>query len=157
MLRDAPLEIQGRVYHPTSSVIKQLQVTRQTLWRWRKRGLIPPGHSLPNRRVYYTDAEVEKIWAYCRQVEQNAVINQISLFEESSINIKNDSSLSETDIYLDNNATTQTLKSVRQGMMKNLEEGFGNPSSSHSRGSKVREAVFLDLSEPRSRLNGQLR
>tara|TARA_A100001011_G_scaffold299416_1_gene312551 strand:+ start:507 stop:1610 length:1104 start_codon:yes stop_codon:yes gene_type:complete len=28
-------------------------------------------------------------------------------------------------------------------MMKNLEEGFGNPSSSHSRGSKVREAVFL--------------
>ncbi len=46
------------------------------------------------------------------------------------------------EIYLDNNATTQPLPEVRQAMMQVLDEGFGNPSSSHSAGQRAREYLF---------------
>lgn len=42
------------------------------------------------------------------------------------------------EIYLDNNATTRPLPEVRQAMLHVLSEGFGNPSSSHSAGERVR-------------------
>lgn len=44
-------------------------------------------------------------------------------------------------IYLDNNATTHPLPSVREAMIHALDEGFGNPSSAHSVGSRVRAMV----------------
>ena len=45
------------------------------------------------------------------------------------------------EVYLDNNATTKPLPEVREAMMRVLGEDFGNPSSAHSAGDRVREAM----------------
>ncbi len=45
------------------------------------------------------------------------------------------------EMYLDNNATTQPLPEVRDAMMRVLDEGFGNPSSAHLAGDRVRDAM----------------
>ena len=45
------------------------------------------------------------------------------------------------EVYLDNNATTKPLSEVREAMMRVLDEDFGNPSSAHSAGDRVREAI----------------
>lgn len=45
------------------------------------------------------------------------------------------------EIYLDNNATTQPLPEVREAMMRVLGADFGNPSSAHSAGDRVRDAM----------------
>jgi len=45
------------------------------------------------------------------------------------------------EVYLDNNATTRPLSEVREAMMRVLGEDFGNPSSAHSAGDRVREAM----------------
>lgn len=45
------------------------------------------------------------------------------------------------EIYLDNNATTRPLPDVIKVMLPILSGGFGNPSSSHSAGERVRECI----------------
>ncbi|MCY3680272.1 MAG: cysteine desulfurase family protein [Gemmatimonadetes bacterium] len=45
------------------------------------------------------------------------------------------------EVYLDNNATTRPLPEVREAMMRVLDEDFGNPSSAHSAGDRVRESM----------------
>ncbi len=45
------------------------------------------------------------------------------------------------EVYLDNNATTKPLSEVREAMMRVMGEDFGNPSSAHSAGDQVREAM----------------
>ena len=47
------------------------------------------------------------------------------------------------EIYLDNNATTRPLPEVREAMMRVLGADFGNPSSAHSAGDRVREAMVV--------------
>ncbi|MYB58062.1 MAG: cysteine desulfurase [Gemmatimonadetes bacterium] len=47
------------------------------------------------------------------------------------------------EVYLDNNATTKPLPEVREAMMRVLGEDFGNPSSAHSAGDRVREAMVV--------------
>ena len=47
------------------------------------------------------------------------------------------------EVYLDNNATTRPLPEVREAMMRVLGEDFGNPSSAHSAGDRVREAMVV--------------
>lgn len=43
-----------------------------------------------------------------------------------------------TEIYLDNNATSRPLPEVREAMLEVLDAGFGNPSSAHSAGERAR-------------------
>ena len=53
----------------------------------------------------------------------------------------------EREIYLDNNATTMPLLEVREGMLRVLGNGFGNPSSAHSGGQHQRLAKARDYTE----------
>ena len=46
-------------------------------------------------------------------------------------------------IYLDNNATTRVAPEVFDAMQPYLTENFGNPSSAHSLGRKMKAAVEL--------------
>ncbi len=46
-------------------------------------------------------------------------------------------------IYLDNNATTQTLPEVREAMAQSLREWYANPSSIHQFGQAVRHLVEM--------------
>lgn len=45
------------------------------------------------------------------------------------------------EVYLDNNATTQVAPEVLEAMLPYLKENFGNPSSTYSIGSKVKEQI----------------
>ncbi len=47
------------------------------------------------------------------------------------------------EVYLDNNATTRPLPEVREAMMGAMGEDFGNPSSAHSAGDRVREEMVV--------------
>ena len=44
-------------------------------------------------------------------------------------------------IYLDNNATTQVATEVRAAMLPYLSDLYGNPSSAHTFGREMRQAV----------------
>ena len=63
------LEIEGVRYVPASSVAHTLSVTRQTLWRWRQEGKIPPGHRFRDRRVLFTEKEVKSICDFANRIE----------------------------------------------------------------------------------------
>ena len=47
------------------------------------------------------------------------------------------------EIFLDNNATTQPLECVRDAILAALGRDFGNPSSSHSSGDRVRRQLAM--------------
>ncbi|MGB7292669.1 MAG: cysteine desulfurase family protein [Thermodesulfobacteriota bacterium] len=49
--------------------------------------------------------------------------------------------MAHTEIYLDNNATTKPLPDVIKVILPILSSGFGNPSSSHSAGERVRGCI----------------
>lgn len=49
--------------------------------------------------------------------------------------------MANIEIYLDNNATTKPLPDVVKLMLPILSGGFGNPSSSHSAGERVRRCI----------------
>ena len=57
------------VYFTASDVADQLEVSRQTLWRWRQDGKIPPGHRFRNRHVVFTPAEVREIEQYANRID----------------------------------------------------------------------------------------
>ena len=44
----------------------------------------------------------------------------------------------QSEIYLDNNATTPVLPVAAQAAMHCMQQGFGNPSSSHATGIKAK-------------------
>jgi len=60
-----------------------------------------------------------------------------------------------TEIYLDNNATTQLTTEVKSYIKQLLEKGFGNPSSSHSLGKSWRSIIELARQNVASLINAQ--
>ena len=63
------LEIEGVKYISAASVAQDLGVTRQTLWRWRLDGKIPQGHRFRNRRLFFTESEVDSISEFANRIE----------------------------------------------------------------------------------------
>ena len=61
--------IDGIEYRSASQVATELGVTRQTLWRWRGEGRIPPGRRYRNRMVLYTVQEQDAIRRYANRLE----------------------------------------------------------------------------------------
>ncbi len=64
-----PIKIRGLDYFTAADVTERLQVTRQTLWRWRQDGKIPQGHRFRNRIVVFTPAEVKEIDLFANRIE----------------------------------------------------------------------------------------
>ena len=64
-----PIKIRGLDYFTAADVTERLQVTRQTLWRWRQNGLIPRGHRFRNRIVVFTPAEVKEIDLFANRID----------------------------------------------------------------------------------------
>lgn len=69
-------------YLTASDVSDRLDVSRQTLWRWRREGKIPRGHRY-RKYVVYTPKEVEAIEAFANQIDpiEPAENPQNDLFE----------------------------------------------------------------------------
>lgn len=64
-----PLQIRGLTYFTASDVAARLEVSRQTLWRWRQDGKIPLGHRFRNRHVVFTPAELNEIERFANRID----------------------------------------------------------------------------------------
>lgn len=51
-----------------SEACKILSISRQTLWRWRKAGVVPKGGLLRRKTVVFTEQEFADIQAYSSQI-----------------------------------------------------------------------------------------
>jgi predicted DNA-binding transcriptional regulator AlpA len=81
-----PIEIGGARYFLAVEVAKTVGVTRQTLWRWRQEGKIPPGHRYRDRQVLFSETETEAIREYANRIEPINVdsAQQLRLFSGST-------------------------------------------------------------------------
>jgi predicted site-specific integrase-resolvase len=74
--------IEGVTYLSATDIQRELGVTRQTLWRWRKERKIPLGRRYRNKQVVFTEQEVEAIREYSNRLEPVEVgrASQLRLF-----------------------------------------------------------------------------
>lgn len=77
-----PLTIQNTTYYAANEVADAVQVSRQTLYRWRQEGRIPAGRRFRDRRVLYTDEELQAIREYANRLEPIGPVDssQLRLF-----------------------------------------------------------------------------
>jgi predicted DNA-binding transcriptional regulator AlpA len=64
-----PTEIKGSLYFSASELEQELAVSRQTIWRWRKDGRIPPGQRFRGNKVFFSATEAEDVRAYALRLE----------------------------------------------------------------------------------------
>ena len=78
-----PREIETVRYFSAAEIARELNISRQTLWRWRKDGRIAAGKRFRDRQVFFTAAEFESIRAYANYLEPiqpQTDVNQLQLF-----------------------------------------------------------------------------
>ena len=63
------VEIAGAVYFWASQVAEAVNVSRQTLWRWRKDRKIPAGRLFRDRRILFSTEEFEAVRLYANRLE----------------------------------------------------------------------------------------
>ena len=65
-----PIQIDSVTYYSATEVIGDLNVSRQTLWRWRNEGKVPAGHRYRGQAsVLFTSAEAEEIRQFANRIE----------------------------------------------------------------------------------------
>lgn len=81
-----PVEISGAQFYSVTEVAEVADVTRQTIWRWRKDSKIPEGRKYRGRNVVFTQDELEEIYAYAHRLEPSGetddFTDQLNLFEQ---------------------------------------------------------------------------
>ena len=77
-----PIQIDSVTYYSATEVIGALNVSRQTLWRWRNEGKVPAGHRYRGRQILFTVAEAEEIRQFANRIEpiDQSDANQLKLF-----------------------------------------------------------------------------
>ena len=78
------VEIHGVKYFSSSEIMKEIGVSRQTLWRWRQEGKIPLGHRFRDGRILFTSDEIESIRQFANRIDTIDLTssNQLSLFNQ---------------------------------------------------------------------------
>jgi hypothetical protein len=73
-----PKEIDSSEYWSATELIRELHVSRQTLWRWRRLHKIPVGRRFRDGQILFTATEAESIRQYANKVEPvaNLSVNQ---------------------------------------------------------------------------------
>jgi predicted DNA-binding transcriptional regulator AlpA len=73
-------------FYSVTEVAEVADVTRQTIWRWRKDNKIPEGRKYRGRNVVFTQDELEEIYAYAHRLEPSGetddFTDQLNLFEQ---------------------------------------------------------------------------
>ena len=67
--RVMPLEVDEVTYYSAADVVRDIGVSRQTLWRWRQDGKVPLGRRYRDRSILFTAAELEQIREYANRIE----------------------------------------------------------------------------------------
>ena len=75
-------EISGTPYVAANELLQELDISRQTLWRWRREGHIPQGHRFRDGKVVFTQDEAEQVRRFANRLEpiDQADRNQLGLF-----------------------------------------------------------------------------
>ena len=81
-----PIQIDNVTYYSATEVIGDLNVSRQTLWRWRNKGKVPLGHRYRGRQIFFTSAEAEEIRQFANRIEpiDQSEADQLKLFSHKS-------------------------------------------------------------------------
>ena len=77
------VQIEGVEYLTLTEVLQEMQITRQTLWRWRREGRIPQGQRFRGSQLLFNDQEVAAIRRYAHRIEPIALSGserQLTLF-----------------------------------------------------------------------------
>ena len=61
--------IAGTPYIAGHELVGELRISRQTLWRWRREGHIPPGHRFRDGKVMFTQEEADEIRRFANRIE----------------------------------------------------------------------------------------
>lgn len=69
-----PKEIASSEYWSAAELTRELRVSRQTLWRWRRSRKIPVGRRFRDGQILFTIAEAESIRHYANRVEPVATL-----------------------------------------------------------------------------------
>lgn len=64
-----PIELNDATFYTLNEVAQMAEVTRQTIWRWRKNGKVPPGRRYRGRELLFTRDEIEEIYNYAHRLE----------------------------------------------------------------------------------------
>ncbi len=81
MLYIAMFSLDGIDYYTTAEVIKNLSISRQTLWRWRSESKVPPGRKYRDKQVVFTQSEYKLIQEFANRIELlTGLKEQLSLF-----------------------------------------------------------------------------
>ena len=78
-----PTTVHDTTFLTATEVADLAGVSRQSLWRWKKAGVIPPGRRYRGRELLYTRDEVEAIYAHAHRLEPEdaaAHVDQLDLF-----------------------------------------------------------------------------
>ncbi len=75
LFRAMPKEIDSREYWSAAELVRELCVSRQTLWRWRRVGKIPAGRRFRDGQILFTAAEAESIRLYSNKVDPVATLS----------------------------------------------------------------------------------
>ena len=80
-----PVDIDGQEYLSASEVADRVNVSRQTLWRWRQDDLVPQGHRYRGRQVVFSPEEIQAIADYAYRMEPIAPVlsSQLRLFDST--------------------------------------------------------------------------
>lgn len=80
-----PLNINGATFITSDELAQELNISRQTLWRWRQSGDVPTGHRYRGRQVVFTSDEADVIREYARRIDPigSDTAKQLRLFSTS--------------------------------------------------------------------------
>lgn len=77
-----PIAVDGVTYYSASEVARAVGVSRQSLWRWRQDGKVPPGRRFRDRQILFTAGEIEQVKDYANRLEpaEPTSAQQLGLF-----------------------------------------------------------------------------
>jgi predicted DNA-binding transcriptional regulator AlpA len=79
------VEVDGVTYYSASEVVRAVGISRQSLWRWRADGKVPPGRRFRDRQLLFTTREVEQVKEYANRLEPAEPASpQLRLFNNGS-------------------------------------------------------------------------
>lgn len=78
-----PIYIEGAEYVTAQEVAEEVNVSRQTVWRWRRAGKIPPGYRYRNGQLLFTRRELAAIRRFANRLQPSdaADAGQIMIFD----------------------------------------------------------------------------
>lgn len=76
------MRVNGVRYVEMAEVLEELEISRQTLWRWRQDCKVPYGNRFRDGRLIFTEEEVDAIRAFANSVDPapRADDSQLALF-----------------------------------------------------------------------------